>query len=52
MFDNKCFVITSNNNSVAKEVIMRTEAAKMGRELEESVMEILARVKEYRGKYQ
>ncbi len=31
---------------------MKTESAKMGRELEESVMEILARVNEYQGKYQ
>lgn len=30
---------------------MKTEAAKMGRELEESVIEILARVKEYQEKY-
>jgi hypothetical protein len=30
---------------------MKTEAAKMGLELEESVMEILVRVKEYQEKY-
>lgn len=31
---------------------MKTESAKMGRELEESVVVIIARVKEYQAKYQ